>query len=137
MLLKFFPIAFALAIAIGAGAELAFTSSKVYTVSGAINNADTAVVTVSGNVQPLGNNRFILRDSTGQCELQTCPTWFRQIALRANEHIVVTGEIIKHVSPSPGTLYPLSVQTIKRDHGPEIVVRHGMGRPAWLSVRRH
>jgi uncharacterized protein YdeI (BOF family) len=135
MLARFFPIALALAIAIGAMAELAFTSSKIYTVKGAIRDADTAIVTIVGRVKPLGNNRFILRDSTGSCELQTCPLWYRPITLAPNEKVTVTGQVIKNITPISGAMYPISVQSIKRETGAEIVVREGFGRPPWVSAR--
>lgn len=136
MLAKFFPIALALAISIGALAELAFTKSRVFTVSGALTEADTSVVTVRGLAVPLGDNRFILADNTGRCELQTCPKWFRTVDLRPNEPIAVTGEIIRNISPSHGTLYPLAVQKIERDHAPEIIVRQGIGRPSWMMGKK-
>ncbi len=136
MLMKFFPIAFALAISIGVMAEVALTNSKVFTVAGAIKDADTAVVTITGRVKEFAPNRFVLRDSTGACELQTCPTWYRPIVLTPNEKITVTGQVIKNISASHNTLYPLAVQSIKRDGRPDIVVREGIGRPPWVSMRR-
>ena len=131
MLTRLFPILLALAVAIGVLAELAFTRTKTYTLAAAPTEADTTIVTVTGRVTPAAPNNYILSDSTGQVELETCPTWYRPVRLRPNERVTVTGEIYRNSTPPKGMLYTLAAYTIARQDRPEIVLRTGPGKPPW------
>lgn len=133
MFTKIFPIALALAIAIGALTELAFTKTKVYSISDALNSAETTAVTVKGLVINDGQNNYRLKDKTGCILLETCPKWYREITLKNNEQVTVTGEIIKNTAVPKGILYKLTTFKIERPGKAEIVLRTRPGKPPWAE----
>lgn len=135
MLMKVFPVALALAVAIGVLVELAFTGTKVYPIKAAVTEADSSIVTLSGTVRKVGHNRYVLIDDTGHAELQTCPLWYRIIELKMDENVTVTGEILKNSTPRPGSLYTMAVHKIVRNGKPEIVLRTKPGKPPWATSR--
>ncbi|MEN6373063.1 MAG: hypothetical protein ABFD64_13750 [Armatimonadota bacterium] len=131
--MKIFPIALALAIAIGLLTELAFTKTKVYTIKSASTDADSNIVSIQGAVRKVGHNRYVLIDSTGHAELQTCPLWYRTIELKMDENVTVTGDILENSRARKGSLYVLDVYRIVRNGKPEIVLRSRPGKPPWAS----
>ncbi|MEN6520659.1 MAG: hypothetical protein ABFD46_05845 [Armatimonadota bacterium] len=131
--MKVFPVALALAVAIGLITELAFTKTKIYTVRSALTEADSSIVSIDGTVRKVGNNRYVLIDGTGHAELQTCPLWYRTIELKMDENITVTGEILDNSRPRKGSLYVMDVYKIIRNGKPEIVLRTRPGKPPWAS----
>jgi len=135
MLMKVFPVAIALAIAIGIFAELAFTRSRIYTVESALTKADSNIVSLKGTVRKVGHNHYVLIDKTGHAELQTCPLWYRHIELKMDEPVVVTGEILKTSTPRPGSLFTMATYKIVRKGKPEIVLRTKPGKPPWASSK--
>lgn len=133
MLTKIFPIALALAFAIGVMAELAFTQTKVYSVSKALTDPETAVVSIRGNIREIHPNMFIISDKSGSAVLETCPTWYRRILLSKDAPIVVTGEILKDQEHPKGTLYTLTAYRISQPGHSEVVLRTSLGKPPWAS----
>lgn len=133
MFTKIFPIALALAFAIGVLTELAFTKTKVFTIKEAMTDPETAVVTISGTITEIHPNTFVISDKSGSAELQTCPTWYRRIFLMKTIPTVVTGEILRDDSHHEGTLYTLAAFKITQPGRPDIELRPSLGKPPWAS----
>jgi hypothetical protein len=87
-------------------------------------------VTLTGQVEVLRPNRFLLRDGTGEIRLETCPPWYRLLPLRPGEKVRVVGDL------APRSRWRLdrpdfTVHRLSREDGTEIVLRFGGGSPPW------
>lgn len=85
---------------------------------------------LEGNVTVLRANRFMLWDPTGAIQLETCPPWYRLLALRPGERISVFGEL------APRSHWRLDhpmfiVHRLRRQDGTEITLRYDQGAPPW------
>ncbi len=132
MFLRVFPVAVALAIAIGVFAELAFTRTKTLRIADALAQAETPLVTLHGRIIPTeSTSAYILDDGSGRALILTCPSWYRRVDLSPNETVTVTGELENPSSARRNTLFTVSAHSISRSGKPEIVLRTQLGKPPW------
>lgn len=85
-----------------------------------------AGTTISGTVQSVVGNEFILDDGTGQIIVDAGPTWYHQISIREGEQLTVVGEYDD---------YDFDAFRITRSNGEVITIRKGSGRPPWAGGR--
>jgi len=112
--------------------QLAFTTPRVLPIAGAPNMSDCVAFTVSGRIYNIGANIFLLKDSTGAAEVETCPLWYRRISLRDGERVNITGEILQVRPESAEARYRIAAYRIERQGRPGIVLRTAVGRPPWV-----
>jgi hypothetical protein len=100
------------------------------TVREVVTGQQTAGVVLSGAVEVLRPNRFLLRDGTGEIRLETCPPWYRPLPLHPGEHVRVQGTLApRHHWRMDHPVFV--VHSLHRENGEEIVLRHGYGLPPW------
>jgi hypothetical protein len=100
------------------------------TVREAIDGPRSVNVVLTGAVETLRPNRFLLRDKTGEIRLETCPPWYRSLSLSPGERVRVQGDL----APRQHWLMDRPVFVVYRlrgERGPEIVLRHTDGPPPW------
>ncbi|MGG6293684.1 hypothetical protein ACQ4M4_04605 [Leptolyngbya sp. AN02str] len=85
-----------------------------------------AGTTISGTVQSVVGNEFILDDGTGQIIVDAGPTWYHQISIQQGERLTVVGEYDD---------YDFDAFRITRSNGDVITIRNGSGRPPWAGGR--
>jgi len=81
-------------------------------------------ITITGTVQSIVGNEFILRDNTGEIIVDAGPRWYHQINLRQGERVTVVGEYDD---------YDFDAFRITRENGEVIFIRNGPGRPPWAG----
>lgn len=84
-------------------------------------------ITITGTVQSIVGNEFILRDNTGEVIVDAGPRWYHQINLSPGERVTVVGEFDD---------YDFDAFRITRQNGEVIVIRNGPGRPPWAGGPR-
>src|SRR5687768_3536787 len=91
------------------------------TVREVIAGQEPAGVVLTGAVEVLRPNRFLLRDDTGEIRLETCPPWYLQLPLRPGERVRVQGELApRHHWRMDRPVFV--VHRLRRENGPEIVL---------------
>lgn len=96
-----------------------------------LGTGEVRQVEVAGRLDPIGPNRFILRDKTGMIVLETCPTWYRAVKARRSEsvHAVGTVTIGRGLSGARRTYF--EVYRFIWPDGRETVIRPSWGKPPW------
>jgi hypothetical protein len=103
---------------------------QVVPVQEVIAAARPRAAVLEGEVELLRPNRFLLRDESGEIRLETCPVWYRALVLRPGERVRVQGELAprkRWLLDRPSFV----VHRLRREEGPEIVLRHADGSPRW------
>ncbi|MFQ3618258.1 MAG: NirD/YgiW/YdeI family stress tolerance protein [Cyanobacteriota bacterium] len=83
-------------------------------------------ITITGTVQSIVGNEFLLRDNTGEIIVDAGPRWYHQIHLSPGERVTVVGEYDDD---------DFDAFRITRESGEVIVIRNGPGRPPWAGGR--
>jgi hypothetical protein len=84
-------------------------------------------ITITGTVQSIVGNEFLLRDNSGEIIVDAGPRWYHQINLSPGERVTVVGEYDD---------YDFDAFRITRENGEVIVIRNGPGRPPWAGGPR-
>ncbi|MDO8683998.1 MAG: hypothetical protein Q7N50_11010 [Armatimonadota bacterium] len=124
------------AVATGIWVERSFTKSSVVTISQAANGMETRVIALAGRVYPLGDNRFLLVDGTGKVEIETCPTWYKEIFLKPGERITLTGERLAGQPTAEGAVFVISALNIDGGESGNITIREHLGKPPWALSKK-
>ncbi|QKD84735.1 DNA-binding protein [Thermoleptolyngbya sichuanensis A183] len=110
------------------GASLVSISPQVTAQSVPIGNLRRHQgITITGTVQSIVGNEFLLRDNTGEIIVDAGPRWYHQINLSPGERVTVVGEYDD---------YDFDAFRITRENGEVIVIRNGPGRPPWAGGPR-
>jgi uncharacterized protein YdeI (BOF family) len=83
-----------------------------------------AGVTISGEIQSIVGNEFILEDDTGEIIVDAGPRWYHQLSLRSGERVTVVGEYDDD---------DFDAFSITRSNGDTIRIREAGGPPPWAG----
>jgi hypothetical protein len=83
-------------------------------------------ISISGEIQSVVGNEFILDDGTGQVIVDAGPRWYHQLDFTSGEQVTVVGEY------DDGDF---DAHTITRDNGEVIQIRQSGGLPPWAGGR--
>ena len=123
-----------LIVALGAIAvQFVFTNTRNLPIGSAKNMSNSIIVTVTGRLYTKGINKFLLKDSTGAAQIDTCPTWFRRIIIPTGEQVTITGELLEMPADTIGAKYRLAAYVIQQRGEPDIVLRTTPGKPPWAD----
>ncbi len=84
----------------------------------------TPGITISGEIQSVVGNEFILDDGTGQIIVDAGPHWYHQINVSEGEQVTVVGEYDD---------YDFDAYQITRETGDVIEIRQPGGPPPWAG----
>ncbi len=85
-----------------------------------------AGTTISGTVQSVVGNEFILSDGTGEIIVDAGPRWYHSINVQPGERLTVVGEYDDD---------DFDAFRIIRANGETLIIREGPGRPPWAGGR--
>ena len=122
------------ALVTGVLAERSFMKRKVVTVRAACGSLDTRIITLQGRLYPLEPNRYLLVDTTGRVEVETCPVWYKHIILEPIEKVTVTGERLLDRPRGNGAVFVMAAYCID-SRGRNIILRERLGKPPWAFSR--
>ena len=122
------------ALVSGVLAERSFTKRKVVTVRAACGSLDTRIITLRGRLYPLEENRYILVDTTGRVEVETCPVSYKRIRLEPFETVTVTGERLPGRPGGNGAVFVMAAYCIDGPGG-NLILRERLGKPPWAFFR--
>jgi hypothetical protein len=88
---------------------------------------NTQGITISGQIESVVGNDFILNDGTGEVIVDAGPIWWHQLELNTGESITVVGEM------DEGEFDAFS---ITRENGKVIEIRDPQGPPPWSGDRQ-
>jgi uncharacterized protein YdeI (BOF family) len=115
-------------LTIGAVPVLAASLSNIADVN-ATPVKDTEV-TISGTVQSVDGNEYMVSDATGNITVEAGPRWYKAVDLTVGQNISVTGEVdTGKDGTKPAVIEAFSI-TID---GSVITVREGPGKPPWAG----
>lgn len=83
-------------------------------------------IAISGRVESIVGNDFILEDGTGQIIVDAGPRWWQEINLTQGEEVTVTGKLSDRSRE-------FDAFSIRRANGQVIDIRSGDGPPPWAG----
>jgi len=117
---------------------LAATSSLIDAIN--TDPVKDSVVTISGTVESVNDNEFVVSDGTGSITVEAGPSWYKAIVLVGGEEVSVTGEVdTGKDGTKPAEIEAFSITTITTDGTDGSVVENstitvkGPGKPPWAG----
>jgi len=114
---------------------IAAFSFSLFVASSAAVQAQTPIgnlrrepgITISGTVQSVVGNEFVLSDGTGEVIVDAGPRWYHRINVQVGEQLTVVGEYDDD---------DFDAFRIVRGNGEVLTIRSGSGRPPWAGGRQ-
>jgi uncharacterized protein YdeI (BOF family) len=117
------------ALTIGAVPVLAASLSKIADVNA--NPVKDTEVTISGAVQSVDGNEYVVSDGTGAITVEAGPRWYQAVDLAVGETVSVTGEVD---TGKDGTkTAAIDAFSITKADGSITTVKNGAGKPPWAG----
>jgi uncharacterized protein YdeI (BOF family) len=123
------PLGILSALAIGTVSVSAASPSTIADVIA--NPGNYTEVTISGVVQSVDGDEFVVSDGTGAITVEAGPGWYQAVGLAGGENVSVTGEV--DTGKDGAKIATIDAFSITKADGSIITVKNGAGKPPWAG----
>jgi uncharacterized protein YdeI (BOF family) len=112
-----------------AGTAVAATVGSIADAASAKSDTEW---TISGTVQSVDGNGYVLSDGVGTISVDFGPHWYKSVGLNVGEAVTVTGEIDRGKAQDKPA--QLDAYSVTRADKTVVEVRKGPGKPPWAGT---